>query len=64
MGGVNATVEHDNLRGLIPRTRNTYLKVHGTYNLLSNCSYNPLIFRATVVIGLIFRLYLQLLSRL
>ena len=31
----------------------TYLEVHGTYNLLSNCSYNPIIFRVTVVMGLI-----------
>ena len=29
------------------------LQVHGTYNLLSNCSYNPIISRVTVVAGLI-----------
>ena len=33
-----------------------YLEVHCTYNLLSNCSYNPIISRVTVVMGLIFRL--------
>ena len=33
-----------------------YLEVHGTYNLLSNCSYNPTISRVTVVMGLIFGL--------
>ena len=33
-----------------------YLEVHGTYNLLSNCSYNPIISRVTVVMGLIFGL--------
>ena len=39
------------------------LEVHCTYNLLSNCSYNPTVSRVTVVMGLI-RLQLQLLSRL
>ena len=33
-----------------------YLEVHCTYNLVSNCSYNPNISRVTVVMGLIFRL--------
>ena len=33
-----------------------YLEVHCTYNLLSNCSYNPIISRVTVVMGLIIRL--------
>ena len=33
-----------------------YLEVHGTYNLLNNCSYNPIISRVTVVMGLIFGL--------
>ena len=33
-----------------------YLEVHCTYNLLSNCSYSPIISRVTVVIGLVFRL--------
>ena len=33
-----------------------YLEVHGTYNLLSNCSYNPFISRVTVVMGLILGL--------
>ena len=32
------------------------LEVHCSYNLLSNCSYNPSIFRVTVVMGLIIRL--------
>ena len=27
------------------------LEVHGTCNLLSNCSYNPIISRVTVVMG-------------
>ena len=33
-----------------------FLEVHCTYNLLSNYSYNPIISRVTVVMGLIFRL--------
>ena len=33
-----------------------YLEVHGTYNLPSNCSYNPIISRVTVVMVLIFGL--------
>ena len=33
-----------------------YLEVHGTYNLLSSCSYSPIISRVTVVMGLIFGL--------
>ena len=33
-----------------------YLEVHGTYNLLSNCSYNPIISSVTVIMGHIFRL--------
>ena len=33
-----------------------YLEVQGTYNLLSNCSYNPIISRVTVVMGLVFGL--------
>ena len=41
-----------------------YLEVRFTYNLLNNCSYNPIIFRVTVVMGFIIRLYLQLLIRL
>ena len=32
-------------------TFSEYLEVHCTYNLLSNCSYNPSISRATVVMG-------------
>ena len=32
-----------------------YLEVHRTYNLLSNCSYNPIISRVAVVMELIFR---------
>ena len=40
-----------------------YLEVHCTYHLLSNCSYNPIISWVTVVMGLTFRLYLQILSR-
>ena len=39
------------------------LEVHCTYNLLSNCNYNPIISRVTVVMGLILRLELQLRSR-
>ena len=31
-------------------------EVHGTYNLLSSCSHNPIISRVTVVMGLIFGL--------
>ena len=31
-----------------------YLEVHGTYNLLNNCSYNPTISRVIIVMGLIF----------
>ena len=31
------------------------LEVHCTYNLLSNCSYNLIMPRETVVLGLIFR---------
>ena len=34
----------------------SYLEVHYTYNLLSNCSYNPSISRVTVVMELVFRL--------
>ena len=30
-------------------TCHQYLEVHGTYNLLSNCSYNPIIYRVTVI---------------
>ena len=41
-----------------------YLEVRCTFNLLSNCSYNPIISRVTVVIGFIIGLQLQLLSRL
>ena len=33
-----------------------FLEVHCIYNLLSNCSYTPIISRVTVVMGLIFRL--------
>ena len=33
-----------------------YLEVHCTYNLLSNCSYNLIISRVTIIMGLIFRL--------
>ena len=33
-----------------------YLEVHCTYNLLSNCSYNPIISRLAIVMGLMFRL--------
>ena len=32
------------------------LEVHGTYNLLRNCSYNPNISRVAVIMELIFRL--------
>ena len=31
-------------------------EVHGTYNLLSNCSYKPNISRVTVVMEFMFRL--------
>ena len=41
-----------------------YLEVRFTYNLLNNCSYNPIIFRVTVVMGFIIRLELQLRTRL
>ena len=37
-------------------TPKTYLEVHCTSILLTNCSYNPIISRVTVVMGLIFRL--------
>ena len=30
-----------------------YLEVHGTNNLVSNCSYNPIIYRVAVVMRLI-----------
>ena len=33
-----------------------YLEIHRTYNLLSNCSYNPIISRVIVVMGLILGL--------
>ena len=33
-----------------------YLDVRCTYNLLSNCSYNPVISRVTVVMGSIIGL--------
>ena len=33
-----------------------YLEVHCTYNLLSNYSYNPIMSRVTVMMGLISRL--------
>ena len=33
-----------------------YLEVHCTYNLLNNCSYNPIISRVTIIMGRIFRL--------
>ena len=33
-----------------------YLEVRFTYNLLNNCSYNPIIPRVTVVMGLIIEL--------
>ena len=33
-----------------------YSEVHCTYNLLSNCSYNPIISWVTVVMGLITKL--------
>ena len=33
-----------------------YLEVHCTYNLLSNCSYNQILSRVTVVIGFILGL--------
>ena len=32
------------------------LEVHGTYNLISNCSYNPNISRVTVLMELILGL--------
>ena len=38
------------------RCTSCYLEVHCTYNLLSNCSYNPIISRVTRIVGLIFRL--------
>ena len=41
-----------------------YLVVRFTCNLLNNCSYNAIIPRVTVVMGLIIRLQLQLLIRL
>ena len=47
-----------------PYYRGAYLEIHGTYKLLSDCSYNPFISRVTVVMELIFGLKLQLLSRL
>ena len=33
------------------------------FYLLSNCSYNPMISRVTIVMGLIFRIVIQLLSQ-
>ena len=36
--------------------RDESLEVHRKYNLLSNCSYNPIISRVTIIMGLIFRL--------
>ena len=33
-----------------------YLEVHFAYNLHSNCSYDPIICRVAVVMGLIIRL--------
>ena len=36
-----------------PEPYEPYLEVHYTYNLLSNCSYNPIISRVTVVMGFI-----------
>ena len=50
-------------RSLLQSAR-LYLEVHGTYNLLSNCSYNTILSRVTVVMGLVFGLQLQLRSRL
>ena len=41
--------------GLVAKELRAYLEVHCTYNLLSNCSYNPIISRVTIVMGLIFR---------
>ena len=42
-----------------------YLEVRSTYNLLSNCSYNPIISRVPVVMRLVIGIIkLQLQSRL
>ena len=43
-------------RALCPPDPTWRSMVHGTYKLLSNCSYNPIISRVTVVMGLILRL--------
>ena len=40
----------------VDRSITVYLEVHCTYNLLSSCSYNPVISRVTIIMELIFRL--------
>ena len=48
--------ENGNYYGILYKGYMGLLEVRSTYNLLSNCSYNPIISRVTVVMGFIIGL--------
>ena len=55
-GDLVSLLSNGHNQGYYMGSRGCYLEVHCTYNLLSNCSYNLIISRVTVDMGLIIRL--------